>query len=237
MPESARINCDSQDKSDDETAQLPSKTVKTNHSTLLFTKSSSPKERLKEKQNDYRGLADEADIESDDCKKKIFLRSFVKERPDPIAHNEPSSFEKDEIIVEGTTDDPTDPNCEWITLKLDPVAPEENDTLSAVCKRTPERKKRDFKSERDISINCTRPKRRRLITDKKNVLAVAQVKREIDPKHRNFIERGHAWQEIQDEEVRPLPTFYTSERRLNNSRLGRIMGDQQDELFFANKQI
>jgi len=135
--------------------------------------------------------------------------------------------------VEGTSDDPMDPNCEWVTLKLDPVASEEDEKLCAISGRTPGRKKRDLKSERDHSINRSRPKRRRLVADKnsgKDLLAVAQMKREIDPEHRNFIRRGHAWLENQGEAERPPPTFYPG--RLNNARLGRILGDQDDELSF-----
>ena len=128
------------------------------------------------------------------------------------------------MIVEGTADDPTDPDCKWVTLT---EVLEKNQEPCAISRRTPERKKRECKSERDLSIN--RPKRRRQVAEK-DPLAIAQVKREIPPEHRNMITRCQAWLEGQNEE-RLEPTVY-ADHRLNNSRLNRIQGDQQDELVF-----
>ena len=127
------------------------------------------------------------------------------------------------MIVEGTADDPMDPDCKWVTLT---EVIDVNQKHRAI---TPERRKRDCESERDFSINPSRQKRLRLV-DEKDPLAVGQVKREIPTEHRNMINRAQAWLEGQNEE-RLEPTVY-EEHRLNNSRLLRIQGDQQDELVF-----
>ena len=123
-----------------------------------------------------------------------------------------------------------DPDSEYVTLTEVNNA---NQEPCAVSRRTQERKKRDCKSERksEVSLNRSRPKRRRLVAEKDS-LVIAQT-REILPEHRNIINRGNALLERQNEE-RPVPTFYPTNHRLNNSRLGRILGDQSDELVFEN---
>ena len=82
-------------------------------------------------------------------------------------------------------------------------------------------------------MNRYRPKRRRIVANE-NALVISHEKREIAPEHRNIITRGKAWLETQNED-RPMPTVYPPNHRLNNSRLHRILGDDDDEYPFRRQ--
>ena len=128
------------------------------------------------------------------------------------------------MIVEGTADDPMDPDTKWVIL---------TEVNKEPCARSlaPERKKRECKFERDVSIS--RPKIRRQVAEKDS-LVIAPT-REIPQEHRNCINRAKAVLESQQEE-RLEPRFYPSHHPLHvkNSRLGRILEDQQDEIVFES---